>query len=68
LICGVLDVFHAIENIAAASRTLFEAGTDEAVAWLEGGRMPLIRAGWPAISEFIDNTRHTATRSVAASA
>jgi hypothetical protein len=31
-------------------------GTDEASAWLEDGRMELIRNGWPGISEFIDQT------------
>lgn len=54
---GVLDIFHAVEHIAETSRTLFGAGTNEASAWLEEGRMILIREGWSGISHFLDETR-----------
>jgi hypothetical protein len=54
---GVLDVFHAVQHVAETSRALFGAGTDEATAWLDQGRMILIAEGWPGISSFIDETR-----------
>lgn len=54
---GVLDVFHAVQHIAETSRGLFGAGTDKASAWLEDGRMRLIREGGSGICSFIDETR-----------
>jgi len=54
---GVLDVFHAVEHIAETSRVVFGTGTDEATAWLEEGRMILIRHGWLGISQFIQDAR-----------
>ena len=54
---GMLDVFHAVQHIAETSRTLFGSGTEKASAWLEQGRMILIRNGWQGISEFIGETR-----------
>jgi len=56
-VSGVLDVFHAVPHIAETSRTLFGAGTDEATAWLDEGRMTLIRQGWGENSNFIEQTR-----------
>ena len=61
---GVLDIFHAVEHLAETSRAVFGAETEEASAWLDEGRMILIRDGWPGISAFIDAT-HQPLRSKA---
>lgn len=54
---GVLDIFHAIEHLADAARSVFGEGTDEANAWLDESRQVLVSSGWPGISEHISSTR-----------
>lgn len=54
---GVLDIFHAVEHIAEASRVVFGAGTQKASEWLGDGRKILISQGWSGISEWIAQTR-----------
>jgi hypothetical protein len=41
----VLDVYHAVEHIAAATKAVWGEGTREAAAQLEAGRTALVSAG-----------------------
>ena len=45
---GVLDIFHAVEHLAAASRVLHE-DVDEASRWLETARVALLKDGYSGI-------------------
>jgi len=45
---GVLDIFHAVEHLAAASRVLYE-DADEASLWLEKARVALLKDGYSGI-------------------
>jgi len=42
---GVLDIFHAIEHLAAASRVLHE-DSGEASSWLQAARVALLKDGY----------------------
>ena len=57
---GVLDIFHAIEHLADAARSVFGEGTDAANVWLDESRRVLVSSGWPGISDYICNTRKLA--------
>jgi hypothetical protein len=50
---GVLDVFHALEHIAALSGVLHPDDRDAATAWLDEARQTLLRQGWRGIDQFV---------------
>jgi hypothetical protein len=48
-LCGarqLLDIFHAAENVAKASKALYGTGTPEAEAWQERVMLALLTQGW----------------------
>ncbi|MGE5754759.1 MAG: hypothetical protein ACM35G_03435 [Planctomycetaceae bacterium] len=49
----VLDISHACEHLADASKAPFGAGTAAASTWLEGGRSRLLSDGWWGLCEQI---------------
>ena len=51
---GVLDVFHAVEHIADAARTLHGGDGDAATAWTDAGRTALLAEGIAGIDRQID--------------
>ena len=69
---GVLDVYHAVEQLAAAARAHFGEGSAAAGAWVEARRATLLRGGaaalagelrgaaWEAVRDyFAPHTGHT---------
>jgi len=50
---GVLDVFHALEHIADASKALHDNPV-AATAWLDEARNVLLHQGWAGIEEFLE--------------
>jgi hypothetical protein len=50
---GVLDIYHALEYLARAARTLCGEGSPEATAWLEQGRQSLLADGWWGLCEHV---------------
>lgn len=59
---GTLDVFHALEHVSAAAKTLFGEGTSQAAAWREHGRDALLVHGWSGIERLIQQARTNAVR------
>ena len=49
---GVLDVYHALQHIAATGQALFSQ-TDAATAWTDAARHILLRDGWEGIDAFL---------------
>lgn len=56
---GVLDIFHNLEHFAAAGRSLYGDGTNEATAWLDKSRQVVLHDDWPAIERHITTTRES---------
>ena len=56
---GVLDIFHALEHIAATARCVFGDSTDEASHWLDAGRTVLLNEGFSGIERQIRETRQS---------
>jgi hypothetical protein len=52
----VLDIYHAAEYIADASKGLFGEGTAGAASWLERGRGLLLSDGWAGLCDHIGTT------------
>jgi len=52
---GVLDIFHALEHVAATAKALSEDPSEQ-MAWTDAGRTALLTAGWPGIVQHIDQT------------
>ena len=50
---GVLDVYHAVEHIAAAANALWGDGTPPAAAQLDAGRAALLSGGKAALERWI---------------
>lgn len=48
---GVLDVYHALEHVSDAAKTLFGEGTDAARHWTDTVRTALLERGWAGIEE-----------------
>jgi hypothetical protein len=59
---GTLDVFHALEHVGAAAKTLFGEGTSQAAAWRDRGRDALLADGWSGIERVIQEARANAVR------
>lgn len=59
---GTLDVFHALEHVSAAAKTLYGEGTQQAAAWSERGRQTLLAEGWSGIERVINEARVNAVR------
>jgi TorA maturation chaperone TorD len=56
----VLDIYHAAEYVADASKGLFGEGTPEAASWLERGRGLLLSDGWAGLCDHIGATLEAA--------
>jgi len=54
--CGLLDVFHACEHVAAAAATLHGEASAEAAAWADGVRGRLLADGWPGLLDALAPT------------
>jgi hypothetical protein len=52
----VLDIYHAAEYVADASKSLYGEGTSEAAAWLDRGRGLLLSDGWAGLCDHIGAT------------
>jgi hypothetical protein len=59
---GTLDIYHALEHLSAAAKTLFGEGTDVAAGWQDQARQALLTEGLPGITRLIDQTRVNAVR------
>jgi hypothetical protein len=53
---GVLDVFHAVEHLAATGKQIFGEGSAEAAAWTERGRQQLLQDGWAGLCVHLNQT------------
>ena len=56
---GVLDIFHNLEHFAAAGRSLYGDGTNEATTWLDKSRQVVLHGDWPEIERHITTTRES---------
>ena len=54
--CEVLDVFHAIEHLGKAAKSLHGEGSDEAKQWQDEARQKVLRDGWWGLCEQIGKT------------
>jgi hypothetical protein len=59
---GGLDIFHALEHVAAAAKALFGEGAAEAHRWQDRCRDALLAEGWSGIARLIDAARPIAVR------
>jgi hypothetical protein len=50
---GVLDIFHALEHLAATARVLHGEGTEVAAAWRNEARRRLLADGWQGIEVWL---------------
>jgi hypothetical protein len=53
----VLDIFHAVEQIAATAQKIYGEGTDAARAWTNQTREKLIAEGWPGVEAHLRETK-----------
>jgi hypothetical protein len=53
----VLDVYHALEKIAATAHALFGENTETSRAWTEAARRRLLAEGWPGIRDHLDRSQ-----------
>jgi hypothetical protein len=53
----VLDIFHAVEQIAAAAHKIYGDGTDAAQAWTEQTREKLLAEGWSGVGIHLRETK-----------
>jgi len=59
---GTLDVYHALEHVAATGKALYGDGTAQTRAWTDRAREALLARGWPGIQSLILETRPNAAR------
>lgn len=59
---GTLDIYHALEHVSAAAKTLFDDDPSQTERWRTQAREALLTSGWPGISRVIDEARLTAVR------
>ncbi len=52
---GVLDIFHALEHVAATAKALSEDPSQQA-AWTDAGRTALLTAGWSGIVQHVEQS------------
>lgn len=53
---GVLDVYHALQHVSDAAKTLFGEGTDAARHWTDAVRTALLERGWAGIEDSLRQT------------
>ncbi len=53
---GVLDVYHALEHVSQAAKTLFGEGTDAARQWTDTVRAALLKRGWSGLEDALRQT------------
>ncbi|MGL5094009.1 MAG: hypothetical protein ACRDD1_00370, partial [Planctomycetia bacterium] len=54
---GVLDVFHLLEHLAAATRSVYGEGSGAALGWKTVGLLALLSDGWPGACDWIGRWR-----------
>lgn len=59
---GALDIYHALEHVAAAAKALHGDGTPETKRWNDRAREALLADGYPGIEQLIAETRPIAVR------
>jgi hypothetical protein len=57
----VLDIYHALEHIAAVGHALYGEGTPQSRDWSHEARQALLADGWTGIRDYLNRTR-TVTR------
>jgi hypothetical protein len=66
---GVLDIYHALEHVAATAKVLYGDGTEKARSWLDRGREALLSGGWPTMRQLLveakRNFRHAGKKKTA---
>jgi hypothetical protein len=53
----VLDIYHAVEQVAATAQKLYGEGTDETRAWTDRARGRVLAEGWPGIEAHLRETQ-----------
>ena len=61
---GTLDIYHALEHIATAGKTLHGEGNPEARGWIDRARDMLLRDGHAGMKRLLGETRLIAVRGV----
>jgi len=59
---GTLDIYHALEHVAATGKALYGEGTIETRVWTDRARETLLAQGWSGIQSLILETRPNAVR------
>lgn len=54
---GVLDVFHVLEHLAAATRAVYGEGRGTAIAWKDSGLHALLGDGWVGLCDWVGRWR-----------
>ncbi len=54
---GVLDIFHVLEHVAAATRAVYGEGTGTALAWKDSAAQALLRDGWLGLCDWVGRWR-----------
>jgi hypothetical protein len=52
----VLDIYHVLEHLGTAAKTLYGQGSDEAAQWQEQTRQKVLQDGWWGLCEQIGKT------------
>ena len=63
---GTLDIYHALEHVAAAGKALHGEGTSETSGWIDHARHTLLREGHAGIKSLLAESRLIAVRGAAA--
>jgi hypothetical protein len=61
---GTLDIYHALEHVAAAAKSLHGEGTSETRAWTDQARDMLLREGHVGVKRLLEQSRLIAVRGV----
>jgi hypothetical protein len=54
---GVLDIFHVLEHLAAATRAVYGEGSGAALAWKDAGLRALLSDGWLGLCDWVGRWR-----------
>ncbi len=59
---GTLDIYHALEHVAATAKALYGEGTCETAQWNDEARAALLSEGYEAVQRLLDRSRANAVR------
>lgn len=54
---GILDIFHVLEHIAAATRAVYGESSGTALAWKDSALRALLGDGWPGLCDWVGRWR-----------